>query len=307
MDVCRASVSGSMAETTLKTLENNLLRVCEAHPGGLTDGQIVTLLQGDVKPANRIAVYNRLLGKGRLRLAERFEGVEPNKKRVVLYQWVSAKDAERFKGLDASDRMVYDIIQKSGHTGVTKRDMKFKTNIQNNSELKQIVDRLIAKRLIKEIKSVQGTNKRVYIISELEVSTLHTGGAWYNDEQEFDNEFIEAMYEQVLAFIKTMPYVTVEQVASYIADIKISNEELSVKDIRTLVVTMLYDDVLEECQGAGDAGEYFRCVTPTPAINHLADIPCGSCPLFHDCTPGGVISPESCVYMDNWLAACKDW
>jgi len=296
-----------MSENVLRSLEASLLQVCESVPGGLTDKEIVERLDGDVKPANRIAVYNRLLGKGRLRLAERFTGTDANRKRIVLYQWVSAKDAERFKGLDASDRMVYDIIQKSGQGGVTKRDMKFRTNIQNSSELKQIVERLVSRDLIKEIKSVQGANKRVYIVSELEPSTLHTGGPWYNDEQEFDNEFIDAMYEQVLAFVKTMSYVTVEQVTSYVAEIKLSNEELAVKDIRALMSTMLYDGLIEECDGARDGGEYFRHVLSTPAVNHLAGIPCGSCPLFHDCTPGGVISPETCVYMSGWLDKTTDW
>jgi len=185
--------------------------------------------------------------------------------------------------------------------------MKFRTNIQNSSELKQIVERLVSRDLIKEIKSVQGANKRVYIVSELEPSTLHTGGPWYNDEQEFDNEFIDAMYEQVLAFVKTMSYVTVEQVTSYVAEIKLSNEELAVKDIRALMSTMLYDGLIEECDGARDGGEYFRHVLSTPAVNHLAGIPCGSCPLFHDCTPGGVISPETCVYMSGWLDKTTDW
>ncbi len=29
---------------------------------------------------------------------------------------------------------------------------------------------------------------------------------------------------------------------------------------------------------------------------------CGVCPVFEHCTPGGVISPEACPYIDQWLA-----
>lgn len=296
-----------MGDPLLKELEVNVLGICEANPLGLTDPEITAKLQTDVKPAHRISIYNRLLGKGRLRLAERFTGPPENKKRSVLYQWVSAKDAEKFKGLDASDRMVYDLIQRGGQNGVTKRDIKFRTNIQNGTELKQIVERLIARRLVKEVKSVQGSNKKVYIISELEPSTLHTGGPWYNDDQEFDIEFINAIYEQVLAFMKTTAFVNVEEVTSYVAEIKLSNETLAHKDIRALMGTMLYDGVIEHCEGREDGQEYFRQVQLTPAVNHLASIPCGSCPVFHDCVPGGVISPQSCVYMEDWLKQVSDW
>lgn len=300
-----------MAEPSA-TIEEAILQICERTPAGLTDREIVATLKQDVKPAERIAAYNSLLGKGRLRLAERRSTETPQKK-VVLYQWVSARDAERFRGLDASDRMVYFLIEKSRHSGLTKRDVKFKTNIQSSSELKQILDRLIDRNLIKEIKSVQGANKRVYIISELEPSVAHTGGPWYNDNQEFDQEFIDALYNQVLAFIGSMEYVTVEQVTNYVAEIKLSMEELSAVDIRTLMTTMLYDGQIELCEGGGADGavsegvEYYRRILVTPAVNHLASLPCGPCPVFRDCRPGGVISPTTCVYMDSWLKQVADW
>ena len=33
----------------------------------------------------------------------------------------------------------------------------------------------------------------------------------------------------------------------------------------------------------------------------LTATPCGVCPVVDDCTPGGVISPATCVYLDKWL------
>lgn len=281
--------------------------MCEQNQQGMTDKEVTAKLHFDTKAKIRIAAYNKLLAKGRIRLASRVTGSGETRKQQVLYQWVSAEDAEKFKGLDASDRMVLDLVVKGGQNGATKKEMKFKTNIQSNTELKQILERLMSRNLIKEIKSVQGTNKRIYIKAGLEPSTLHTGGPWYNDDQEFDTVFIEAIYEQVLAFIKKTNYVTVDQVTSYVAEIKLSNEELSHSDIKSLMNTMLYDTVIELCEGKGDGHEYFRHVQPTPAVNHLASIPCGSCPVFHDCVPGGVISPQTCVYMGDWLKSVTDW
>ena len=36
-------------------------------------------------------------------------------------------------------------------------------------------------------------------------------------------------------------------------------------------------------------------------VNGFALSPCGVCPVFHKCTPLGVISPATCVYMTAWL------
>lgn len=51
-----------------------------------------------------------------------------------------------------------------------------------------------------------------------------------------------------------------------------------------------------------EPGPFYR---PTPQeVSHydfLTSMPCGVCPVFDQCTPGGVISPQSCVYFDHWL------
>lgn len=288
-------------------LLDHILTVCENSPGGVSDGDIVSKLAADSRPEDRTGVYNELLKAGRLRLEQRSTEVSGAKKTTFVYVWQSAENAEKFKGLDASERMVYDIIERAKQEGETKRELKFKTNIRNSTELKQIVERLVTRGLIKEIKSVQGTNKKVYIAAEYEPSTTHTGGAWYNDEQEFDTEFVDAIYDTALKYIQETSYVTVQDVASHIAELQISVEALAQADIKQLMMTMLYDSVIEECDGAGDGKDYFRSTQPTPARDNLAAIPCGPCPLFHDCTPGGVISPQTCVYMTEWLEAASDW
>lgn len=320
----------------VQALEDNVLKLCEQHPHGLTDQQIVVKLQRDIKPHNRINVYNRLLSKGRLRLAERqlpfpepatatstdgantpslTDTTRQNPSRPqVLYQWVSPEEAQRFRGLDASDRLVYDIIAKCGTAGATKRDMRVRTNIRNVSEVKQIVDRLMARRLVKEVKSVQARNKRIYILAELDPSPQHTGGPWYNDDQQYDIEFIDALYAQILAFLKRrthVAYTSVHQVTTYLASIKLCNEPLAVHDIRTLMTTMLYDGVIEQppCNApspqvtdqAHSSRDYFRPVVTTPSVDHLTSVPCGRCPLLRDCSPDGVISPASCIYISEWL------
>ena len=32
----------------------------------------------------------------------------------------------------------------------------------------------------------------------------------------------------------------------------------------------------------------------------LTKIPCGKCPMIAECAPGGRISPENCLFFDEW-------
>lgn len=292
----------------VQSLEEQVLKICETNPSGMSNAEIFSQIGTDVKPTIRTTVYNRLLAKGRIQIAQRQNTTTDGKKRnEIIYQWLSSQEAARFRGLDGSDRMVYDVVSKTKQNGMTKREVRFRTNIQNTTEIKQILDRLVQRNLIKEIKSIQGANKRVYIASQYDPSPKHTGGPWYNDEQQYDTEFIDAMYAQVLSYMKRQPHVTVEQVTNYIAEIKLSNETLSQSDIRTLMTTMLYDRAIEECDGPDESGEYYRLCRNTPAVNHLTSTPCGWCPVFKSCEPGGVISPDCCLYMTEWLKDSVDW
>ena len=40
--------------------------------------------------------------------------------------------------------------------------------------------------------------------------------------------------------------------------------------------------------------------------NYLSDAPCGVCSLLDQCSPGGIISPSSCVYFAEWLSMAED-
>lgn len=36
--------------------------------------------------------------------------------------------------------------------------------------------------------------------------------------------------------------------------------------------------------------------------NGMTEAPCGQCPVFRLCSPGGAVSPETCEYFDPWLS-----
>jgi DNA-directed RNA polymerase III subunit RPC6 len=97
---------------------------------------------------------------------------------------------------------------------------------------------------------------------------------------------------------------------------------LSLDDVHQLVQQLVYDDRLEEIsQGRYRSvrrvwSEKFpqsegRATLPPGPFelddegfgpgNGLSQVPCGRCPVANECRIGGVISPETCEYMQKWL------
>lgn len=51
-----------------------------------------------------------------------------------------------------------------------------------------------------------------------------------------------------------------------------------------------------------DMADHFRpAMLGVPASTAFTSIPCGMCPVLHDCHEGGVISPATCEYYAKWL------
>lgn len=55
-----------------------------------------------------------------------------------------------------------------------------------------------------------------------------------------------------------------------------------------------------------DALDHFGHIEPKEDFilpgNGLSQVPCARCPVKAKCKPGGVVSPEECKYLDDWLA-----
>ena len=53
-----------------------------------------------------------------------------------------------------------------------------------------------------------------------------------------------------------------------------------------------------------DPEDHYRpAVLAVPERTALTSMPCGVCPVFHECCDDGLISPSSCVYYAEWLKA----
>lgn len=90
---------------------------------------------------------------------------------------------------------------------------------------------------------------------------------------------------------------------------------LETQDVERLLQTLVHDKHIEayEFDIEDKTDEYGRPifrktikfvdakVTFANIKTRGGQIPCGTCPVINDCHEGGKVSPETCVYFQQWL------
>eukprot|EP00297_Palpitomonas_bilix_P010180 CAMPEP_0113869576 /NCGR_PEP_ID=MMETSP0780_2-20120614/1612_1 /TAXON_ID=652834 /ORGANISM="Palpitomonas bilix" /LENGTH=287 /DNA_ID=CAMNT_0000854767 /DNA_START=108 /DNA_END=968 /DNA_ORIENTATION=+ /assembly_acc=CAM_ASM_000599 len=274
-------------------LEKRFLDLCERNPNGISDDDIKSEFSG-VPAQDRVAAANSLLAQGRIKILK--QGAK------LFYTYVQQEEAAKFRGLTVEDLLVYQVIEQGGENGAWSREIRLKSNLQQN-QLTKSLKVLESRRLVKSVKSI--TNRKVYILFNLEPSREITGGAWYSD-QGFDLEFTEVMQKQCLSLIQNKGVVGLDDIAQFIRTSGISKVELRQEDFQMLVDTLIYDGKVEAIREPGAMSSrdgprvQYRAVHYPLPENGLSEVPCGTCQISHVCTEDGVISPAKCKYMAKW-------
>jgi len=308
--------SNAVTEVNEELLES-ILHIVRTRVSGATDKDIKEGLGPGTPDKVRIDAYNALLRRRRLSLKTR-DG-------QVIYEEVSAEAAAKLSGLSVEEHLVYSLIEKSGNLGIWTRDLRFRSGLQQNQFLK-VLKTLETKRLVKAIKSVKAKNKKFYMLSDITPSKEVTGGPWYSDQKEYDNEFILVLSSHLAAFVRSQKKVSIREATQYVAKSGISKESLEVEHIASLFDIMTYDGLVEEIEAVSAgasiaksntnsarkqlkqdesetiASRMFKTKTPDTHLHSvLPEIPCTLCPLQSQCHPGGTINPASCEYLTEWL------
>ena len=298
--------------------ETAILEQCKLHPEGIPDVDLAAKIS-HIPVTDRAVAINRLLSQRKLQIFKDGD--------ALVYKEVKQDEAVKFKGLSSEDLLVYQIIQQSGNTGIWTKELKQKSNLPQ-TQIGKIFKSLEARKLIKAVKHVAQQNRKVYMLYELEPSREITGGAWYT-EHEYDAEFIHVLREQCVKFILARGKVTLEDVCDFVKQTKLSHVELGQEEVLQIVNTLVYDgkvDAHEELEldkerdpddPAAEHGDdddddldymenvivvYRPASLPIPKTSAFTAVPCGVCPVFQECAPGGLVSPETCQYMQDWLS-----
>ena len=86
------------------------------------------------------------------------------------------------------------------YSGIWIRDIRIQSNL-GLTQVNKVLKVLESKKLIKAVKSVQASKKKVYMLFDLVPDESVTGGAWYCD-QDFETEFVDVLNQHCLKFLQ---------------------------------------------------------------------------------------------------------
>jgi DNA-directed RNA polymerase III subunit RPC6 len=282
-----------------RRLEEDIQRVIIASASaGVTDADIKKKLP-HTSAIDRTNAYNSLLNRSRIQLL----GDIDNPRYSVFAQ----EEAIKMKGLSTEDMLVFQTIENRERMGVWTREIKNQTGLPQ-AKISKSIRQLEERGLIKAIKSVQNASRKVYILSTLEPAKEITGGPWYGNDQQVDQEFVSELQKLVKHMVMEAKHaVSAEEVCDFVASTRVFNERLELDDVRKILKMLCYEVELEKIvvrdHATGDLVERFRKSRwPTVRRPALTSIPCGICPVFTECTEYGLISPSTCQYLDTWFS-----
>ncbi|KAG6462254.1 hypothetical protein O3G_MSEX013153 [Manduca sexta] len=287
-------------------IKEKILNVARQNPKGISDNDITAAIP-ELQSAELVTAMNELLKQ------ECFDLF--NQGGSLIYRLKTQSSKQAVKGADNEEKVVYNLIQESGNKGIWIRDIRLRSNLAN-TQLTKVLKSLESKKAIKAVKCVNASKKKVYMLYNLEPDRSITGGAWYQD-QDFDLEFVDILNIQCLRFLnqradsvknnprgpivgRTQSYATVAEVQKYITDLGISKVQLDAEEVITILNTLVYDGKAESSVYP-DGSKVYRAIESLIPPPGLVEVPCGVCPLIHKCSSQGLITPQDCNYITEWL------
>ncbi|XP_040565524.1 DNA-directed RNA polymerase III subunit RPC6 [Lepeophtheirus salmonis] len=279
---------------------------------GISDKALQSLVP-EIPNGDRAKAINDLLSSGKVQLFQSSQGILIKVKEA---QDTTASNQASVKGGDAEEKIVFSIIQESGNKGTWIRDIRLKSNLIQTT-LNKVLKSLETKKLIKAIKSVNATKKKVYMLYDLDPDVSVTGGAWYSN-QDFETEFVEILNQQCFRYLYTKlekskdcpsgpvagkhaSCASSDDLLKYISELGISKISLKLNDIEMILDTLIYDGKIENV-ASEDSKKYYRATESLLPPTGLVRVPCGICPVIKDCKKSlGSINPKKCTYMKEWF------
>lgn len=116
---------------------------------------------------------------------------------LIVAEEEAMENDKKFSHLSLEEKLVYQTVKKSGNSGVWSKEIKNKVSGISSQAFEKILKKLSSLELIKSFKSVASKHKKMYILNELEPTSLIAGGSWHTD-QEYDVDLISIITNYVL-------------------------------------------------------------------------------------------------------------
>lgn len=296
-----------MTSEAVDDCTTQLVLLAKSKPQGISNDDIKTQL-AEIPPEVRVLAINKLIQQEMLDILKKGES--------LIYRLKDpAKKSSAPSDMDNEERVIYNIIEEGANTGIWIRDIRVKSNLIM-TQLNKILKNLETRKLIKAVKSVNASKKKVYMLYNLEPDRSVTGGAWYQDS-DFEAEFVDVLNQQCLRFLQMRKEAakklkegptavhmkalcTVSDVHKFISELGISKIKLDEEDLETILKTVVFDAKAQRVLQI-DGSYLYKAVESLLPPEGLVQTPCGICPVISNCSDVGSITPKTCAYMSEWL------
>ena len=268
-----------------------IMRIIKSNPG-ITDGSLKMELSRIIQIGEplRIQCLMVLNHSGYVKIKQDASG------NVIYYEQNPAVNRVISK-LDRDEKRVYEAIEASRNKGMSKIELKRTLGMISNV-VNPSVKKLEKFGLIKSFKP-KNKKRNIYILIDLEPDVDIIGGEFYKEGQ-LDYSMINSLGNKIERYIASNDSASKQDIMGYVVSSIEAGKHLKEKDIDKLINILILDDRIEDVSTYG-FGKYVisrnRRAFDTRMIGAL---PCLTCPVSNECRPGYKISPENCIYFDDW-------
>ena len=167
-----------------------MYRILLDHPGGILQEDLMRTVGWT--PQRIMQAGNSLLSEQRIELIKSKDG--------LLFKTASEAQRKMF-GLDQNHHHIYGLIEDAKDVGIWHKDLKEKSKLQQHV-LGPILKLLESKKLIKNVKSIQFKNRKVYMVYEMVPAKEVSGGTFHKDGA-LDQDLITALREHCMTFVNS--------------------------------------------------------------------------------------------------------
>ena len=226
-------------------------------------------------------------------------------------------------GLDEIELEIFKMVKNSGTTGATSKWMKEKLQIGSQKEVTKALRQLQSCELIAE--ETVG-RKKYYRRPDVQLDETITGGFWKDedDPKKFDFHGIDIARQlaaeclgaklrskkdaynngngdtSIILFGEQVG-CSIKEICKFIYKKDIFTKPPSEKDLREILETMRYDDLVNCVRNVHNQEIYYLTKNCYPGIMGLVNLPCSNCSLRNVCRKSGNINPVECGYLEDWL------
>lgn len=217
------------------------------------------------------------------------------------------------KEVEDFEEPIYRLIAETNTMGIWKRELGNQLNV-DKKELTKRLSSMEKRKLIKKISSnVDGNMKIRFILYGVQPDSSITGGAFF-DGDKFDKELVENSTHLLKQYMQSLrdearqssdsilninrqSSVSPEAIAKWLNSLNFVKFQLSGDDAKQLL-----DALVLEGFAILQSGMYRAKMHDRPlGTSGLSMTPCGVCPVASQCQPGGIVSPEGCQYLTDFL------